>query len=173
MPLRNTLWARTSLAGFGLFFVLGGFAFRGYRPAAASAQPLAYNHAKHIENGLSCTDCHAGAQTEARATLPDLALCLGCHETALGNSAEERKIRDAKAAGRPLAWIQLARVPPHVYFSHRRHVAMAKLACATCHGPMEKLTAPPTKPFREFTMDACIQCHQQNRARTDCNDCHR
>ena len=173
MALGDSLRARTSLAGFGLFFVVGGVAFRGYNPSPSTAQPIAYNHAKHIENGLACTDCHTGAQTQARATLPDLAICLNCHETALSKSAEEQKIRDAKAAGRQLAWIQLTRVPAHVYFSHRRHVTLGKLACATCHGPMEKLTTPPAKPFREFTMDACIQCHEQNRARTDCNDCHR
>ncbi len=164
---------RPMLAGFGAFFLLGGLFFSGRQPEASHAQPIAFNHSKHLSSGMSCTDCHIGAQTQARATLPTLETCLTCHEAPLGESKEEQKIRAFKAAGAELAWRPLTRVPSHVYFSHRRHVQAAGLDCATCHGAMEKLTAPPQKLFRPLSMDNCLECHEKSRANTDCNDCHR
>ena len=163
----------TIAGGFGASFLLTGLVFLGFNANHLTPQPIAYNHAKHIENGMSCTDCHTGAETQARATLPTLDTCMACHAAALTKSAEEEKIRRLAAAGKELEWVRLTRVPAHVYFSHRRHVAFAKLSCATCHGPMEKLTVPPDKPFKDPTMDSCIECHEKNRAGTECNDCHR
>ena len=160
------------LLGFGVFTVLGSWFF-GRAPAGRGVQPIAFNHSKHIASGMTCTDCHTGAQTQERATLPALPACLTCHETPLTESSEEKKIKAFAAAGRELAWAPLTRVPTHVYFSHRRHVQLGKLECAGCHGAMDKLTAPPEKLFRPLDMDDCIDCHQKSRARIDCNDCHR
>lgn len=161
------------LTGFGLLFVLGSFFFSGRNPVAPGVQPIAFNHAKHLGAGMACTDCHTGAQSQERATVPALAACLACHETALTESAEEKKLRAFAADKKEPPWNPLTRVPAHVYFSHRRHVQLAGLECAVCHGTMEKLTAPPQKLFRPLNMDDCIACHEKSRARTDCNDCHR
>lgn len=160
-------------AGFGLFFVLGGATFVGLQHAATLKQPIAFNHAKHVSNGLACTDCHTGVETQAKATLPSVEVCIGCHQAALTASAEEERIRTAAAAGQELNWVQLTQTPAHVFFSHRRHVAVAHLPCTECHGPMEQATKPPERPFRVFKMAACIGCHQQHRVNADCNDCHR
>jgi hypothetical protein len=159
--------------GFGLCFLLGTIVFVGHNGAHNVTQPIVFNHAKHLANGLSCTDCHVGVETQAHATLPTMDTCIACHATALTESAEEQKIRTLATEGKGLAWVRITRVPTHVYFSHRRHVTLAKLTCATCHGPMEKATVPPSRPYREFTMDTCIECHENNRGGTDCNDCHR
>jgi len=136
-------------------------------------QPIAFNHSKHVESGAACTDCHTGAQTQANATLPTLATCLGCHETQLSQNPEEAKVRAIAASGQELRWTQLTRVPAHVYFSHRRHVQIAQLDCAECHGPVAKSTAPPVAAFRPATMDNCLACHARRSVKTDCNDCHR
>jgi len=162
---------RFVLGGFLLLFALGALAFSaGHR---APAQPIAFNHAKHIQNGMGCTDCHAGVESQARATLPQLSTCLMCHEADGSKNPEIEKIRALAAAKKDLAWTQLTQVPDHVYFSHRRHVIQAGMPCAECHGPVQNSTAPPTAVFRPMTMKACIQCHEQKRAGTDCNDCHR
>lgn len=172
--LRSLMGLRwPALAGFGLSFFLGVVISLSNHSGPPAAQPIFFNHAKHMENGMSCTDCHAGAQSQVHATLPNLATCLSCHETALTPSVEEQKIRLLAAERKDLAWRQLTRVPAHVYFSHRRHVQLGGLDCATCHGPMEKATAPPSRAFRALTMQTCLECHQKSRARTDCNDCHR
>lgn len=162
-----------TVAGFGAGFLLTQVLWLLLRPGAPVSQPIAFNHAKHIAAGLTCTNCHSGAQAEARAALPGIQVCLSCHEAAVTDSAEEAKIRRAAAAGEDLRWTKVTRVPAHVYFSHRRHVQAAQLSCAQCHGPVEKATVPPGRPFRVMTMDACLGCHQQKQVQTDCNDCHR
>lgn len=136
-------------------------------------QPIAFNHAKHMENGTVCTDCHAGVQNAAHATLPPLATCMGCHETQLSQSPEEGKLRAIAQTGREVAWAQLTSVPAHVYFSHRRHVQLGRLDCAECHGPVAKSTSPPVAVYRQPTMDNCLECHAKRGVKTDCNDCHR
>ena len=162
-----------AVAGFIVFFALGGTAYMGAQYAASPPrQPIAFNHAKHIENGLGCTDCHAGAQNQAKATLPTIDTCLTCHQTPLSSSPEEAKIRSLAAAGQDLQWVQLTQLPPHVFFSHRRHVTSGGLACAECHGPVEKSTVPLARPFRVLTMTTCLDCHQQHGVNSDCNDCH-
>ncbi|HEX9119262.1 MAG TPA: cytochrome c3 family protein [Terriglobales bacterium] len=165
--------APSATAGFVLFFVLGGASFLGLQHGAAPKQPIAFNHAKHVSNGVACADCHAGVQTQAKATLPSVDVCISCHQVALTNSAEEERVRTVAAAGQDLNWVQLTQTAPHVFFSHRRHVAVAHLPCAECHGPMEQATKPPAHAFRVFTMATCIGCHQQHRVNADCNDCHR
>ncbi len=159
--------------GFFLCFVLGGTTFVELQHAPATRQPIAFNHAKHVSNGVACTDCHAGVQAQAKATLPSIDTCLGCHQVALTSSPEEERIRKIAAAGQELDWVQLTQTAPHVFFSHRRHVGVAHLPCAECHGPMEQATKPPERAFRTFTMSTCINCHQQHRVNADCNDCHR
>src|ERR1700745_2229426 len=49
-------------------------------------QPIAYSHKIHIEHGLQCLDCHSGADTGARATIPSVSKCMLCHaKIATGN----------------------------------------------------------------------------------------
>lgn len=161
------------LLGFALFFGLGWFLFGRVWPGDSPSQPLRYNHAVHIANGMTCVDCHAGARDQVRATLPGLDTCLLCHQEAVTENPEEEKIRAFAAAGQEIPWAPVTRVPRHVYFSHRRHVAVAGLECADCHGPMETRTEPPRRPFRPLTMDACMNCHEQRKVDNDCNRCHR
>ncbi len=160
------------LTGFAAFVAVGTLFF-GHDRVRPGTQPIAFNHSKHLSSGMSCTDCHKGAQSEVKATLPTLATCLACHEAPLTESAEEKKLRRFAEARQEPAWAPLIRMPAHVYFSHRRHVELAGLKCAACHGAMEKLTAPPQRAFRPLNMDDCIACHEQSPAKTDCNDCHR
>jgi len=158
-------------AFFGL--LLGAVVFPRVAASWASTQPIAFNHAKHVGSGIACTDCHTGAQSSAHATLPDLDTCMTCHSEPLGSSAEEAKLRRVAAEGGSLRWSQLLRLPPDIYFSHRRHVQIAGLDCAACHGRMEEAAAPPTRPFWTASMQQCLACHQRSGAGTGCNDCHR
>ena len=140
---------------------------------SSSDQPIRYSHRLHIEQGLECTDCHTGAETEAFATIPDIETCLGCHEQAVTDSREEEKIRELARAGSGIPWIQVYEVPDHVYFSHARHVAIAELACEECHGEVKTREAPFTKPLVELSMDFCLDCHRERGASEDCIACHR
>lgn len=158
------------VAGFVLFLLSGTLLFW---PGHRVRQPITFDHAKHIKAGAGCTDCHSGAQDQSHATLPQVSTCLMCHESALTTSKEEAKIRTVAASGKELEWSQVTRVAPHVYFSHRRHVGVAKVDCAVCHGDMAMATSPPTRRFRPLNMNDCLACHEQHKVKSDCNDCHR
>lgn len=173
VSLNGWFFRRPLLAGFSLFTLVGVVVFSLADPRASSSQPIAFKHAKHVEAGMACPDCHPGAQDEVKATLPPLSTCLSCHEAEVTSSPEEAKIRTLAAAGKELQWSQLTILPPDVYFSHRRHVRLAGLDCAGCHGPMEKATAPPPRAYMPVSMERCLDCHEQRKVRNECTDCHR
>jgi c(7)-type cytochrome triheme protein len=64
-------------------------------------------------------------------------------------------------------------VPGDVFFSHRRHVTVAKVECQTCHGAIGEATAPPGRPAVNQSMEWCISCHEKRQVSVDCNACHR
>lgn len=143
--------------------------------AAAAAQPIAFNHKAHVSQGLDCSTCHRYVREQAFATLPTLETCLMCHSTKVSDNPEEAKIREFAAKKEPLKWVRLYRLSPDAaaYFSHRRHVTLGKVECATCHGPMAERTTPPAKALVSFSMDFCIDCHEQKKVATTCVNCHR
>jgi hypothetical protein len=160
----------------------------GLRGGAEVKQPIAFPHKTHIELNLQCTSCHERAEKDAVAGRPPTALCLSCHGGGDG-TGEIKKVQAFEKAGE-IPWKRVWRLPPHVFFSHRTHVVVAKVKCQTCHGPMETLDRPPVRPLRTLTMDDCIACHEERARRvektadpgavrlsralaTDCNACHR
>lgn len=162
-----------AVLGFAVFFGLGVLVLGRVFSAANREQPIRFNHAIHVTGGMACEDCHSGARTAEKATIPGIDTCMGCHAEALTKNPEEEKIRVLARAGKAIEWVQITHVPRHVYFSHKRHAALGNLDCSQCHGPMDKRASPPTRPFRALDMDGCIDCHKQRKVRYDCNDCHR
>jgi hypothetical protein len=145
--------------------------------AACSAevrQPIEYSHRLHVkELGLGCEHCHETARSGEAAGMPALATCAECHQEAMGSSSEERKIVAAVAAGEEISWGRLYDLPSHVYFTHRRHVTSAEIACERCHGDMGAQSRPPPVPLVSMSMDACMSCHRAQGATRDCAACHR
>ncbi|HVS66557.1 MAG TPA: cytochrome c3 family protein [Thermoanaerobaculia bacterium] len=137
-------------------------------------QPLAFNHRLHVEEvGAECTDCHLHARTGVRATIPNLEVCAECHEEALTDSEVEARLVAYIQEAEPIPWQKVYWVPDHVYFSHRRHTAIAEIECETCHGPMREREQPVTRAEADMTMEACMACHQHAGASNDCLLCHR
>lgn len=137
-------------------------------------QPVEYNHRLHVgELGLTCDTCHATAASGEVAGLPPLSTCATCHEEASGTSAEAMKVQEAVRSGREIAWVRLHELPRHVFFTHRRHVAVARLPCERCHGAMRDQARPPPAPLVALGMADCVDCHRQLGARLDCAACHR
>ena len=168
---RVTHPVRLLVLGVGILAVAGLLNPLAGRPAA---QPIAFNHSLHVgEVGLDCTDCHRYVLTGARATIPNVEDCGECHMEAQGESAEERRLIAFVESGEPIPWRKVYRVPDHVYFSHRRHAAIAGIECERCHGPMAERTLPVTRPAVRLTMEACIECHDQAGVSNDCIACHR
>ncbi len=145
-------------------------------------QPIAFNHEIHVgKRGIPCTDCHVGARTGARATLPPITRCLLCHMKPQGDGPNEREqvVREIALAGHTLEWDQALRLPDHVYFSHVRHVVVARLDCLDCHADMPHRTSPPPER-RVVSRSEGIACHEEfadrpaaRRATVDCAACHR
>ncbi|MFQ5946278.1 MAG: cytochrome c3 family protein [Anaerolineae bacterium] len=172
------------LAAVGLL-AWGAFGFWG---EPAIKQPIEFPHKTHVEMNLECTSCHERAEIDAAAGRPATELCLSCHseEEAEG---ELKKLQAFGEKGEEIPWRRVWRLPSHVFFSHRIHVAVAKVKCQTCHGPMETLDRPPPRPLRALSMKDCIGCHEKRegsnqkgttlvkvvarRASTDCLACHR
>lgn len=165
----------------------------------AVSQPIQFPHKAHLDlkdPKFECTTCHDRAEKGTMAGRPSTKKCLSCHSGRDAKGAEEQKIQALAADGREIAWRRVWRLPPHVFFSHRTHVALAKVRCQTCHGPMETLTRPPARALKTLAMNDCIGCHEQwrppvetagaagrdaepvkaatpRRVSTDCNACHR
>lgn len=174
--MRAILSWKNKRGGFLLLFLLlslGGSAWL-YGELTGVPQPIAFPHETHVKTvGLQCVDCHPGVETSIHAQLPDLDFCLGCHQEPQKESKEEAKIRElAKLQHRPV-FNKLFRFPNHVYYSHRRHVGIAKLACSQCHGAIAETTAPPSRPLVAVTMSFCLDCHEEKGVTTDCIACHR
>lgn len=137
-------------------------------------QPIAYNHAKHVEeNAMACLDCHQHAEESARASIPNIQVCRDCHEEAMTESENEIALVDFITGNKMIPWRQVYTVPDYAYFSHRRHVKVGKLECTVCHGEVGKLTEPMTQPHVEITMAWCIDCHEERNVSNDCYACHR
>lgn len=138
-------------------------------PPAPVAQPIAFSHAKHA--ALACAVCHRGAETAARADLPAASLCAKCHAAIPGGAT-------SPAAGdfgqnRSIGWVRVTRVPDHTIFSHRRHVALGNLTCASCHADIGRRAVPPGRQPIRLDMETCLACHTREGASEDCAACHR
>ena len=161
-------WKLFAIPAFFLFFI------SGCSDSTSVTQPIAYNHKKHIEEaGLTCFDCHALVRTHQKASIPNLQFCKNCHEEAMTDSKEEQKLVAYIKKNQPIPWIQVHPVPDHGYFAHRRHVSLGKVACQDCHGDVNNMTLPFSKPHIPIKMAFCIRCHEKKQVTTDCSACHR
>jgi len=138
-------------------------------PRAPLRQPLAFSHARHA--GMACAVCHRGALEQARAGIPEAAVCLKCHATAPRAAAAVKW--DEAGRAQPIAWLRVSRLPDHVMFSHRRHVGLARLECTSCHAEVGASAVPPPRPPMRLDMNACLACHKREGANQDCAGCHR
>jgi hypothetical protein len=145
-----------------------------FGPPPSVSQPIAFSHARHAQ--LACVACHRGVETATRAGLPGAADCLKCHAAVPGLAAgpPPRRERSGEAGAAPrLAWVQVTKLPDHALFSHRRHVSIARLDCASCHGDVRARTAAFDRAPMRLDMDACVSCHRREGFSDDCAWCHR
>jgi len=143
------------------------------RPRAVT-QPIAFSHVLHVkEVELECSACHPGTETSFHAQLPELGLCMECHEDKLSDSPEEERVRELAKLSRPPQFRKLFLFPNHVFYSHRRHVVVGKIPCQTCHGAIAETSAPPKRPLVRISMQFCLDCHRRRGVTEDCIECHR
>ncbi|MEK7475054.1 MAG: cytochrome c3 family protein [Candidatus Coatesbacteria bacterium] len=151
-----------------------------------SAQPIAFDHQKHVEGaGLECTLCHPGAREGRRAGIVAAGECMGCHADAAAESPEVKKLKAFADRGQQIPWVQVYKAPPddsnmffrpnavRINFSHQRHVEAGAVDCAACHGAVGHRSKPVTSPELPIRMRRCLECHRARKITTDCLACHR
>ncbi|NIR13776.1 MAG: cytochrome c3 family protein, partial [Desulfobacterales bacterium] len=166
----------------------GGYVFDIAPKTLEVSQPIDFPHYHHVEEvGIKCEFCHKTVKKEDFATIPKVETCKLCHSQKQTNSSREAVLREKYVEpDRRIPWKQVYKVPPHVYFSHKRHIVAGKIECTTCHGPVPQQNHALTKPLNEITMEFCIDCHvekkkekpiryegKQFRPTEDCLKCHR
>ena len=136
-------------------------------------QPIAYDHAVHVADGMQCVRCHAGAAEGVHAGLPALRLCASCHRRVIPEHPEVQKILAAWEEQEPIRWRKVNVLPTRamVQFNHRAH-ARAGVECGVCHGDVATMTvAEPV--INVANMGWCVECHRERGASDDCLTCHR
>jgi len=139
-------------------------------------QPIAFNHSVHIQDaGLECVGCHQNAPNSTFAGIPSKTVCLDCHdaEDEAGDNPQKDKLFAFADRDDDIPWQRVALTKPDIFFSHRRHVAVAKLECVACHPHQDTLTAPPRTARLVMTMTDCLKCHAEHGMAEDCIQCHR
>lgn len=174
-------WGAIRLLGRRHRYALGALAFLAIltvavisRQGPAVGQPIAFNHLKHTsELGLSCDFCHQYVNSGAHAGLPNEEQCAICHRTTQGSSDEAARVTELVEAGAAIRFNKLFSMPDHVFYTHRRHVAIGELDCTECHGAIAETERPPGRALVAITMETCMECHRERGQTLNCNACHR
>lgn len=129
----------------------------------APLQPIKFSHKIHAgDNQIDCQYCHTAGEFSKTAGLPPANLCLNCHilirEGTNTGRFEINKIHHAVDSVDLIEWIRIHRLPDHVFFSHAQHVAVGKLDCQECHGPVEEMHV--MSQFADLSMGWCLDCHR-------------
>lgn len=136
-------------------------------------QPIPFNHKTHQEMGYSCDVCHPLIGVHTQAGRPTVETCRSCHLSLEAESPLARRVKELAEKDEEIPWVRLYALPEHVFFSHRRHVTVAKLECSICHGKIGESVVPPERVAVKHTMASCIACHKEKGVSTDCLSCHK
>jgi hypothetical protein len=129
---------------------------------AAEPRPLKPVHKVHDLEGLSCTDCHTGAETSKSGSdllLPKMDACGECHD--VKDDAQCVKCHTSADDLRGY----MARPAMVQNFPHELHVKSG-MQCATCH--VQAGRDEPVLP----DMASCRSCHATVSQQGDCRVCH-
>ena len=109
------------LTALGVFtlLLLTGAGYGIWTTQQPPPQPIQFNHKLHVGFGVQCLYCHPGAWRQASAGLPTTAKCWGCHQQIPIKNADQQKLADAVASGKPIQWVPVFIQPDFVYFNHQ------------------------------------------------------
>jgi mono/diheme cytochrome c family protein len=180
-PWGKRLTSTKAYFAYGLILVfLAGWTFTdsairlGHSKNYQPAQPVAFPHDLHAGTmQINCLYCHSGAEKGKVAGIPTVGTCMNCHKgvqqgESEAGTAEIQKIYAAFENNQPIQWVRIHNLPDHVYFNHAQHVTVGKIACQTCHGPVE--TMKEMYQFSSLSMGWCINCHRQTEVQFQDNE---
>jgi mono/diheme cytochrome c family protein len=151
---------------------LDGLYSIGIQEGYAPKQPIAYSHKVHAgDYKIDCNYCHTGVTKSKNANIPSPNICLNCHSSitkgTTTGTVEIDKIFAAVENNQPIEWVRVHNLPDLAYFNHAQHVAVGKIACQTCHGPIEEMEV--VRQYSNLTMGWCINCHRDTELNTKGN----
>ena len=143
-------------------------------------QPIAFQHAVHVNQaGIDCQFCHRTVSTDEAASIPPVEQCLFCHGAGKVDGskfsdptfakAEIAKLVDDSGNPQAIDWTRVHRLPDHVQFVHAPHIQNG-VPCTACHGDVGSMEV--VQEVNNLKMRACVDCHRNNGAPTDCSTCH-
>jgi cell division septation protein DedD len=136
----------------------------------APPQPLPFSHKTHAAAGLKCAECHPVPEPGDLATFPKTATCMACHIAVKKDSPYIARLAAYHREGKAIAWARVYRVADYVWFSHKQHLSVSGVTCATCHGPVEQRDV--LRREKDLSMAGCMECHRAKGASNDCLLCH-
>jgi len=135
----------------------------------SGTQPLAFSHKIHVDQeGMDCTDCHAGVETSDEPGMPALAGCNLCHQQIDADKPPERGAA-ARYDGARYRTTAASALPGEVRFSHQQHVAKVQ-ECNACHAGIA--TSEAVGASVAVTKAACLACHERRGVDGACATCH-
>ena len=147
---------------------LDGVMSVGIQQGYAPKQPIAFSHKLHAgKYQIDCNYCHTGVRKGKSANIPSATICMTCHSQVKTDSPKLQRLRDAVEKNQPIEWVRVHNLPDLAYFNHAQHVAVGKLECQTCHGPIEKMEV--VQQYSPLTMGWCINCHRETEVKADGN----
>ncbi len=126
----------------------------GYMPT----QPVAFSHALHAgQLGIDCRYCHSQVENSSHSNIPTTQTCMNCHSAIQTTSPKLARVRESWEKGKPIEWVQIHKVPDHVYFNHAAHVNRG-VSCVSCHGKVNEMEV--VYQDQPQSMGWCLQCHR-------------
>jgi len=130
----------------------------GYSPI----QPVPFPHSVHVDQlGLDCRYCHSAVEKSWYSNVPAANTCINCHGPKNGNilGADPRlaAVRDSFETGKPVAWVQIHKLPDYAFFNHSVHVNRG-VSCVHCHGQINKMVE--VSHAKSLSMAFCLDCHR-------------
>ena len=148
------------------------FSQRPWLPRRNLRQPIPFSHRVHAgERHIPCEYCHAYARISDFAGVPPIERCEGCHGSLNWRAIQPatRPWLDRRKSPFEVRWNRVYVLPSFVRFSHRIHIH-EKIACQTCHGPVQEMDR--VEPVKDLNMGFCIGCHTRRNVSRQCFVCH-
>lgn len=162
-PIRRRAWLA---AAFAWAFAAACLSLQTPRRSEPS-----FPHKVHVvDNKLACTFCHTGVTTRDVPGTPPPELCATCHDKFDADKPPERRVAAFFDGSSRYKKVAESGVPGDVTFSHRHHVAEAKLDCTSCHGEVGEQTEVPLGPM--VKKSDCMDCHARYGKANACSECH-
>lgn len=81
---------------------------------------------------------------------------------------EYKRDAEGNILAKPIKWVKIHNLPDHVYFNHSQHVAVGKVQCQQCHGPIQDMDE--VYQFSPLSMGWCVNCHRQTNVQFENNN---